>query len=492
MMIVKKIVLFLLPVVVALLSGCSKADSGEIATDSTSNGDVDTDADGDADTDIDGDADTDADGDGDADSDSDGDADTDIDSDADPNTEDGTATDNNNETTTENTVGIDSDTTTDSDTQAGGDTDTDSDTDGDSDTDFHTDADIDTNSDSDSDVDTDTYVNSESDSDTENDPGTDSNTESGADSDFNDICVQFGFDVERVPTRVVISLDRSGTMADDFKWDQALSAIENLLANYESTIEFGLDLFSINVIHDPTGDNGCDVADVVNTDTSINNAEEIMSVLHSFSPGHATPLLMEIEKFKDISYAPNFTAPGGEPYLLIVSDGRDSCGTESPDDDLQGASGYQLTNAVSSIKNTENIKTIVIGFGSGANPDQLNAIAAAGGTEFTTYFDAQDGTALDAAMNSIAETVAVSCSYEIGEQDTDAVDLDLVNLRFDGQPVPRDDGCAAGQGWRWKDDTRTTIELCDAACDTLKSGSVSTVTGEIACSIEDVVVVVVV
>ncbi len=138
-----------------------------------------------------------------------------------------------------------------------------------------------------------------------------------------------------------------------------------------------------------------------------------------------------------------------------------------------------------------NIKTIVIGFGADAYPEQLDAIAAQGGTEFTSYIDASNEAALDAAMQSTTGTIAIGCSFDIGEQDTDEVDLDLVNLRFDGEPIPRDDDCAAGQGWKWRDSSRTTIELCDEACNTLKSGSVSAVTGEIACSLEDVVVIVV-
>jgi hypothetical protein len=135
------------------------------------------------------------------------------------------------------------------------------------------------------------------------------------------------------------------------------------------------------------------------------------------------------------------------------------------------------------------IGTIVIGFGDGANPDQLNAIAAAGGTVFDTYIDAQDGDALDAALNDIASTVVVSCLFKLNNYDPETVNTDRVNVLFDGTPVPRDNGCAKGEGWTWADDERTTIQFCEGACTQIENDSVDSIQIQIACSDSDVVVV---
>jgi hypothetical protein len=397
-------------------------------------------------------------------SDSDADSDVDTDSDADSDS------------------GADTDTDVDTDADADADTDTDADTDSDTDVDVDTDADADNDSDVDTDVDTDT----DSDSDTDTTAGDDS----GVGTDSMEVCESFGFSVESLPVRVMIALDRSGSMKSDDKWDQALSAIETITYTYQDRIEFGLDLYSINVLPGETADNGCDVNTRVNTDTGPDNAAAIMAVLAGYSPGHATPLLAEMNNFKAPSYAPVFLSGGAEAYLLVISDGIDNCGIEQVVDDAVGASPSELAETTRALRETSGIKTVAIGLGADADPKQLDAIAAVGGTEHTSYLDAADGAELAAAMDSIAESVAVPCAYDIGEQDPEKTNLDLVNVRFDGEAVPRDDGCAAATGWRWADESRTVIEFCEQACDRLKSGSVSEVTGEIACRPQDVIIVV--
>ena len=93
-------------------------------------------------------------------------------------------------------------------------------------------------------------------------------------------------------------------------------------------------------------------------------------------------------------------------------------------------------------------------------------------------------------MESIGTEFSVSCTYDIGEQDPEEMNLDMVNVRFDSVAVPRDDDCAAQTGWHWADEERTVIEFCKSACATLKSGAVSEISGEIACTPEDIVIVV--
>jgi hypothetical protein len=175
-----------------------------------------------------------------------------------------------------------------------------------------------------------------------------------------------------------------------------------------------------------------------------------------------------------------------ESYLVVVSDGADNCDAPGVrggyDPDEFAALGARLYADMG-------IMTIVIGFGGEAEPDQLNAIAANGGTEFTEFFDAEDGDALRAALDTIGESVHVSCTFEIGSFDPSEVNLNLVNVYFDDAPVPRDEGCAAGQGWTWTDDSRTTLEFCEDACTALESGDVTNIAVEIMCSEDQVIVV---
>jgi len=168
----------------------------------------------------------------------------------------------------------------------------------------------------------------------------------------------------------------------------------------------------------------------------------------------------------------------------------DNCGIHQDVTLNEPATVSQLSDAVSTIRTELGVKTIVIGFGDDIDPVQLNAIAGTGGTTYTSYLNAANGNALNAVMEDVGKEFSVSCSYDIGEQDPKKTNLDMVNVRFDGIAVPRDDGCAANTGWNWTDESRTAIEFCESACATLKTGTVSHVTGEIACKPEDVIIVV--
>lgn len=307
-----------------------------------------------------------------------------------------------------------------------------------------------------------------------------------------DICQSVTTSLEQVATRVMILLDRSESMNDNNKWEIALSAIDPMVTEFDNRIAFGLDLFSVNANdrHRSSRDSAmCDVGDGAVLDVSLNNGSEILEALSGFRPGNATPLLLAMMNYDDSDYAPEFMNSKGNSYLVIISDGMDTCGDDGQFNRDAGASAQQLAEIAAQLNSESNIHTIVIGFGEGADPDQLNAIARAGGTEFTEYFDASDGDELTEALGSIAEAVVVSCRFEIGEVDSNALNLDLVNIFFDDHAIPRDIDCSRNTGWTWTDSSRTTIEFCQAACDQIKANEVDDFQLEIACSADDVLII---
>ena len=186
--------------------------------------------------------------------------------------------------------------------------------------------------------------------------------------------------------------------------------------------------------------------------------------------------------------APAFMNDLGDSYLIVISDGMDTCGPDGVFN-TNNATAEQLGALSAQILSEMNIKTYVIGFGSEVDPYQLNAIAENGGTGINTYFDAADSTELNAVLHDIGETVAVSCTFDIGEYDPEEFNLDYVNIKFDDEPVPRDDDCAENLGWTWTDESRTGLHFCEAACDALTGTSVQEVSVTIACSLEDVIII---
>ncbi len=366
----------------------------------------------------------------------------------------------------------------------------------------------------------------ESDADTTGgDPGTDVNTGTGtgvdtavpntvdpnelpdrsADTDSEEVCVSLDLTVEQLPVRVMILQDRSTSMndyiGDASKWQWAEAAVEGMVTEFDAEIEFGLDFF-------PFGTARCDVPTAVISDTLPQNGAAIQTLMetHTTPPRSlGTPLSLALTNYTSPEYAPLFSAVTRESYLVVISDGSDTCGTDGRTMNADLASN--LAETTTRLLDEQRIRTFVIGFGDadvydrtgGIDVDQLNAIAANGGTPYKTYINAQDGIALQETLQDIAESVHISCAFEVGEYDPFEVDMNLVNIYFDKGVDPvtgastgavgRDDGCASGVGWTWMDEERTAIMFCEQACNTLQQQSVGEIAVEIMCNPHQVVVI---
>lgn len=339
--------------------------------------------------------------------------------------------------------------------------------------------DLDTDSDSDGDSDTD----ADSDADADSDSDADSDGDSDGDADGNeykddDVCGKQEIAIDAAPVRLMILQDISGSMVmDDVgnllpppnKWSIAKEALAIMLEKYDGDIEFGLDKFPNNGL--------CGVNQPPVSDIRPNNAPNIISKLESISPDGSTPLLLALRKFADPTYAPAFSEGDATRYMVVVSDGSDTCGTGG----IFGtgvATPQELSNATGNLRN-QGIRTFAIGFGLGADESQLNAIATAGDTGFNTFINAQDPAQLEQALDTIGSSV-VSCVYDISEQ-TDDVDMEEVNFYFEDEVVGLDEGCAKGQGWTWANDEKTRVEFCKEACDQLQTGDVSKISATFGC-----------
>lgn len=319
-----------------------------------------------------------------------------------------------------------------------------------------------------------------------------------------EVCVSLDLNVEQLPVRVMLLQDRSTSMNDIIgeasKWQWAEEAVQSMVTQFDTEIEFGIDFF-------PFGTARCDVPTTVISDSQPSNGTAIMSLMETYTTPTSslgTPLYLALSNYTNSEYAPLFTQLANESYLVVISDGSDTCGVDGQtmnsqlEDDL-----YDITTQ---LLEQQLIRTFVIGFGEadiygetgGLNPEQLNAIASVGGTPYTTYINAQNGEALQTALRDIAESVHISCAFEVGEYDSKEVNMDLVNIYFDktidanGQvtgAIGRDDDCAAGQGWTFVDEEKTIIRFCEEACDQLQQQSIEEISIEIMCSAQQVVVV---
>ncbi len=303
------------------------------------------------------------------------------------------------------------------------------------------------------------------------------------------ICEELDLYFERRPVQVMILEDRSGSMGPDYplddgsvKWEIAVTALSDLLTSYDTEIRFGLDVFTARDATD-----WCTIGTAVVSDVAPENASNIIDILGTITPSQGTPLLLALQNFTDPLYAPNLVDETMESYLVIVSDGQDTCGSAGVFDTNGYLVSDELAAVTAQLLSEYGIRTYVIGFGNGVDPDQLNAISAAGGTGRDTYYDAADSAELNAVLNDIGESVVVTCTFDIGEYDEEDYNLDYVTITFDDEKIPRDDDCANGTGWTWTDNTRTGIQFCDAACEAM--ASIEEVSVTIACSLDDVPII---
>lgn len=329
-----------------------------------------------------------------------------------------------------------------------------------------------------------------------------SQASSGTDSE--EVCVSLDLNVEQLPVRIMLLQDRSTSMDDVIgeasKWQWAEEAVRGMVTQFDTDIEFGIDFF-------PFGTARCGVPAAVVSDSQPSNGATIMSLMETHTTPQSslgTPLYLALRNYTNSDYAPRFTQPANESYLVVISDGADTCGVDGQT--MNGQLEDDLFAVTTQLLEQQLVRTFVIGFGDsnvygetgGLDPGQLNAIASVGGTPYTTYINAQDGEALQTALRDIAESVHISCAFEVGDYDPQKVNMDLVNIYFDktvdanGQvtgAIGRDDNCAAGLGWTFVDEEKTTIRFCEAACNQLQEQSVEEISIEIMCSAGQVIVV---
>lgn len=197
------------------------------------------------------------------------------------------------------------------------------------------------------------------------------------------------------------------------KWEHAKTALTAILTDQrykDIGIRFGFDYFPDTTIN-RNADNdrifGCGVDDPLVVDTDLNTDPQIIEWLNSNEPNGATPLYCAINKFNDPNYAPQFMNANGDRYLILISDGADSCGIDGVSNEGPYASDEQLAQITSQLREqhgsggaVEGIRTVAIGFGDSVAPHELNAICQAGGI-VDEYISAATAEDLEEAFKTI-------------------------------------------------------------------------------------------
>jgi hypothetical protein len=331
-------------------------------------------------------------------------------------------------------------------------------------------------------------------------------------------CAQAAYQSTLLPTNLLFVVDRSGSMNCNLppitdsaacekaattadvtkptKWSVITSAMSNAvqaLAALPGT-SMGLSLFSVD---DQCGVRSAPKVGLAALSTA--QIDALTNTLRSETPFGGTPLIGSI--ILGYKYLHQTARAQGNRFLIVVTDGADSCLGHYAQEGVTGDVMARLLDTEIPKAISVNIRTFVIGApGSEATRGLLSRIAFAGGTSTRpdcdhTSPDPAPGTAchfdmtatsdfaldLSAALQSITGDSAGVCEFEVPKP-TDGATVDPTKVNVDyyraGDPsdasrvqLYRDDTkpCDAGaDGWQYTPD-QEKIRICGPVCDAVKA-----------------------
>jgi von Willebrand factor type A domain len=277
-------------------------------------------------------------------------------------------------------------------------------------------------------------------------------------------CAQQSVVVGSKPADVLLVLDRSKSMIENFvppdgasRWDAVVPALKSVITGTNATVSWGLKLF-------PEGEGkSCaegSVTDAIPVPIMPGNATAVTDLITAtMALGNGTPTGEAIEKAT--AYLEGRAA--ANQFILLATDGDPSC----PDD----AEDYAI-DAITAAK-AAGYPVYVVGV---LDPeedeskfDTLNAMAEAGGTARTDagatekFYQAYSQEELTRALEVVTGQV-VSCDFELASKPPVP---DNIAVSVNGAWLERD--TTKAQGWDYTSDGYETIRLQGDACQALKT-----------------------
>jgi hypothetical protein len=266
------------------------------------------------------------------------------------------------------------------------------------------------------------------------------------------------YGADAVPPNLLIVLDRSGSMLEevgdppDTKWNIARNAINNFFSSNAGQIRFGLSVYPGT---DLSCEQGVECGPGI-TPVDVGAGTESMITNYMRDSGTCMLRTPTAEMLGTLYDYPGLEDTTRANYILLLTDGMANCDDPVP--------AVQMLR-----EQMPEVKTFVVGFGDGVDPDQLRDMARAGGTARQgdpEYYQADDAASLRAAFASIAGAV-LSCEYTLSAVPPDP---DLLYVYFNGRAIPRDMTHAGG----WDHTTGTNrLTFYGDECDALQSGQVT-------------------
>lgn len=275
------------------------------------------------------------------------------------------------------------------------------------------------------------------------------------------VCDEVMFQAMAQRPDIVLVLDKSGSM--DFntwqfmgqtmnRWDSLYLTVQSVVTQFDDKADFGAELFPRR--NASVGE--CNADNPITVPVAPMSGQLILSSIPQLGESVAgnTPMGEGIAVAK--AHLESIVQPNKPQAVILVADGGVSTSCGSPN------SSAEIVNMVSQMA-AAGVPTYAVGIDADTQSlqDQLNAIAAAGGTG--QFYNAQDGNALLMMMEGIVEGV-LSCTLEL-EMEPEYPGFTKVNVG--GMEWPQVNDCNTEHGWIWSV-PYTEITLCGDACQALK------------------------
>jgi hypothetical protein len=282
------------------------------------------------------------------------------------------------------------------------------------------------------------------------------------------------FPLQRKPAKVLLVLDRSGSMEDPpdgasattTKWELVVPSLNQVISQTDAQIPWGLKTF-------PEGDvEYCTVTDAIDVPIAANNATAVTgAILTRTTPrGNGTPTGDAMKAA--VKYLQSLDAAGDtDPkYILLATDGEPSCvgGSETSQATARPYAVQAVTDAA-----TAGYHTFVIGVSTtkAAAQQALNDMAVAGQEArpdpnplATKFYLANTQSELVAAMSAITGAV-IDCRFSLSNPPPAG---EHVGVRLGGEVVPPD-------AWDFTGADKRTIEVTGEWCERIKTGNADSV-----------------
>jgi hypothetical protein len=312
-------------------------------------------------------------------------------------------------------------------------------------------------------------------------------------------CGESQFVLEVNPTRIMLVLDKSGSMVSNTwdhdddpstdevtRWSSLHATVDLATSAFDGSIDYGMLLYPSLEATSTYDANACVVANAPEVPVAPQNATAIMNALPPANATNAiqggTPSATAVSVALEELRGFDASLPRA---ILFITDGEANCRADAGVvTQLFEVYDDTLHTLVEDAWTAEGIPTYVVGIAirdeilpvavdgtpDGINPhEQLNLLAEQGGRPQqggdALYYAATNQLELEAALSEIAAE-QFDCVVDLVPEPEHPT---FVKIEINGVEYPRLADCAAGDGWVYSnpDGPYDTIVLCGAACDTL-------------------------